>query len=384
MRVCHVCLSHPSDDSRVFSRECVSLVAAGYEVHLIARSSQTREYCDQGVIVHPWPAFASRARRFSAALGVAREARAIRADLYHVHEPELLAPILVAAGRRPVIWDAHEPYQEKVFEKSWIPERLKPVVSTGWKLAEWLLLGRCAAVVAVSDLMANRLVSANRRVCVLHNYSRLNMPAPVANPVAGRRRNSCVFAGSLSQPNNVMGMIRAIGILKERGLDIRLELAGNAEDQASMDAINEEIRTLDIMDRVTFHGRLSREDALQLQAQSGIGLVIELLNAGNKVGYPIKMFELMSLGVPLVYSDLPTFQAVAGESKCGIPVDPNHTEQVADAIARIVNDAQLADRLGAAGNAAIQQRFNWELEEPKLLNLYRDLIGAPRLRAREN
>ena len=384
MRVCHVCLSHPADDSRVFSRECLSLAAAGYEVHLIARSSQTKEYCDQGVIVHPWPAFSSRYKRFAAGIRVARQARAIGADLYHVHEPELLAPTLAAIGGRPVIWDAHEPYQDKLFERAWIPQRLKPAVSVGWKMAEWLLVRRCAAVVTVSALMAKHFESMHRRVCVLHNYPRLNILAAGTDLGAGRRRNRCVFAGSLTQPNYILGIIRTIAVLKRRGLEIGLDLAGKPESQAFMDTMLETIRTLDIQDRVKFHGLLSRQNAIRLQAQSGIGLVVAWPNAGNKVGYPIKMFELMALGLPLVYSDLPTFRAVAGESHCGLPVDPDNVEQVADAIARIASDERFADRLGAAGCTAIQQRFNWELEEPKLLNLYRDLIGAPHLRAREN
>jgi glycosyltransferase involved in cell wall biosynthesis len=382
MKVCHVCLSHPADDSRVFSRECVSLAAAGYEVHLIARSGETKEYCDQGVIVHPWPAFPSRAKRFLAALQVAREARTIDADLYHVHEPELLAPTLAAVGNRPVIWDAHEPYRDKIFERPWIPERLKPTVSAGWSMAEWLLLRRCAAVVTVSDLMAKLFEHMHRRVCVLHNYSRLNIMA--AGKIPGRRRNRCVFAGTLSRPNNVLGLIRAIAILKKRGLLIGLDLAGKYESQIFMDEINQEVRALDIADRVIFHGLLSRKDAVQLQMQSGIGLVIEEANAGANVGYPIKMFELMALGIPLVYSDLPTFRTVAGESQCGLPVDPDNCEQIADAIAVIANDEKFASQLGAAGRTAIQEKFNWELEESKLLNLYRELIGGPHLRGPQN
>jgi len=384
MRVCHVCLSHPADDSRVFSRECLSLAVAGYEVHLIARSDRTGAYRDHGVTVHPWPAFTSRAQRFLAAVRVAHQARAIGADLYHVHEPELLAPTLAAVGNRPVVWDAHEPYQEKVFERAWIPDRLKPAVSTAWKVAERLLLRRCAAVVTVSDMMAAHFEPLHRRVCVLHNYSRLEILLIRADPMPARRRNRCVFAGSLSRSNNIMGAIRAISILKKRGLEIGLDLAGKFESPEFMNCVNDEIRALDIADRVTFHGLLSRQDALRLQAQSGIGLTIELSNAGNKVGYPIKMFELMALGVPLVYSDLPNFRAVAGEPQCGLAVDPDRLEQVADAIARLAADQPLAVRLAAAGRAAIQQRFNWELEESRLLSLYRDLIGAPDSRNRKS
>ena len=383
MRVCHVCLGHRADDPRVFAKECVSLVAAGYEVHLIARSSQTREYCDQGVIVHPWPAFSSRAKRVAAGIRVARQARAIQADLYHVHEPELLVPTLAAVGDRPVIWDAHEPYQDKIFERAWIPQSLKPAVSTGWKMAEWFLVHRCAAVVTVSDLMAASFKRMHQRVCVLHNYPRLNILKTGTDLHGARHRNRCVFAGTLAESNYILGMIQAIGILKKRGVEIGLDLAGEPESQAFMDLMIETTRTLDVQDRVRFHGLLPRSDAIRLQAESGIGLVVTKPNAGNRVGYPIKLFELMALGVPIVYSDLPTFREIASNSQCGLAVDAENLEQVADAIVRIAGDEQFADRMGASGRTTIQQFFNWEREEPGLLNLYRELVGQPQSRARD-
>jgi glycosyltransferase involved in cell wall biosynthesis len=384
MRVCHVCIGHRTDDPRVFAKECVSLAAAGYEVHLIARSSQTREYCDQGVIVHPWPTFSSRARRVAAGIRVARQARAIQADLYHVHEPELLAPTLAAVGDRPVIWDAHEPYQDKIFERPWIPQSLKPAVSAGWKMAERVLVRRCAAVVTVSTLMAGSFEHLHRRVCILHNYPRLNILKSGTDLLRPRRRNRCVFAGTLAESNYILGMIQAIGILKKRGVEIGLDLAGEPESQAFSDRMIETTRTLDVQDRVKFHGLLPRTDAIRLQAESGIGLVVTKPNAGNRVGYPIKLFELMALGLPIVYSDLPTFREVVGSSQCGLAVDAENLEQVADAIARIAGDEQFADQLGDAGRTAVRQIFNWEHEEPALLNLYRELIGQPQSRARDD
>ena len=143
MRVCHVCLGHRADDPRVFAKECVSLVAAGYEVHLIARSSQTREYCDQGVIVHPWPAFSSRAKRVAAGIRGLPGRRVLFKQICIMCTSQNFSfQPLAAVGDRPVIWDAHEPYQDKrIFERAWIPTiAAKPAVSTGWKMAEWFLV----------------------------------------------------------------------------------------------------------------------------------------------------------------------------------------------------------------------------------------------------
>ena len=125
----------------------------------------------------------------------------------------------------------------------------------------------------------------------------------------------------LRRSNYILGMIQAIGILKKRGVEIGLDLPGEPESQAFMDLMIETTRTLDVQDRVRFHGLLPRSDAIRLQAESGIGLVVTKPNAGNRVGYPIKLFELMALGVPIVYSDLPTFREIASNSQCGLAVE---------------------------------------------------------------
>lgn len=107
-KVCHVCSGHSSDDSRVLHRECRSLAEAGYEVHLIAADTSSKSYKSGNVIIHPLPRCASSIRRMSRRWAVADIAARISADLYHVHEPELLGPVLNRVGDTPVIYDVHE------------------------------------------------------------------------------------------------------------------------------------------------------------------------------------------------------------------------------------------------------------------------------------
>jgi glycosyltransferase involved in cell wall biosynthesis len=68
---------------------------------------------------------------------------------------------------------------------------------------------------------------------------------------------------------------------------------------------------------------------------------------------------------------------IGGESGAGIMVDPTKPERIADAIESLVRDPDGARRMGEAGKAAVRDRFNWQAESTKLLDLYRQLIGAP-------
>src|SRR5271157_89469 len=152
MRVCHVCSGHSEDDGRVFHRQCVTLAEAGYEVHLIARSARHEAYSNRAVSIHPLPDPKSRQERLARRWSVARMAASLCPDLYHVHEPELLGPVLAVAGPHPVIWDVPESYLDVLMDRHWIPKWARPVVRTAWDIRERQLVRRCAGVVVVTDL----------------------------------------------------------------------------------------------------------------------------------------------------------------------------------------------------------------------------------------
>ena len=126
-KVCHVCSGHSSDDSRVLHKECRSLAQEGYEVHLIAADTNSINYKSGNVIIHPLPRYTSSIRRISRRWAVADMAARISADLYHVHEPELLGPVLNRVGNTPVIYDVHESYLDVLGHRSWIPRPIRPL-----------------------------------------------------------------------------------------------------------------------------------------------------------------------------------------------------------------------------------------------------------------
>ncbi len=372
-KVCHVCSAHPADDPRVFARSCVALAEAGYEVHLVARSDRKSSYRDHDVTVHPVPAWRSRRERMARRNEAAALAKSVAPDLYHVHEPELLGPVLARAGGKPVIWDAHESYLDVVQEREWIPRPLRPAVRLAWDLQERSYLRGCAAVITVTEPIAVRYRKLHRTVLVLANYPELSRIPPV--PTSERDRTACVFAGGIMQNRGIGQVIAALGILQGRGIPVSFDLAGSIDEPIYFEQLMAEAVRLGVRDRIRYHGVLSKKDALELQRRCGIGLVPNLRTFGNnRLGLPGKLLEFMASGLPVVYSDLPSYRQVADSAGAGFAVDPARPEEIADAIQKLVEDPGTYDRMAAAARHAIERRFNWGQEKIKLLDLYRKLM----------
>src|SRR5437763_16254403 len=99
IRIVHITSAHPALDTRIFHKECRSLAGAGYDVFLLGAHplNERRE----GVIRRGLGKSRGRAHRMTTKqLALCREALRLKADIYHIHDPELLgiALLLRASG----------------------------------------------------------------------------------------------------------------------------------------------------------------------------------------------------------------------------------------------------------------------------------------------
>jgi len=365
-RICHICSGHPVDDGRVFHRDCVSLASEGYDVHLIARGEGSRPFTRKGVVVHPLPRPSNRLARIMERKAIAALAGDLEPALFHVHEPELLGPVLARAGARPVIWDVHESYLEVLLDRPWIPRALRPLARAAWDRQERILIKRCAAIAAATGGVAARYRSLHPDVEVIANVPSID-PDPF-DPSARRDGRTCVFTGVLADNRGLRETLRALSLLKNRGLDVPLVIAGGPAGYAEQ--LLQEASALGIRDQVKYLGALMKEEVVGVQNSSSIGLVPHLPYGNNLRAWPVKMLEFMSVALPLVYSDLPGHAEIVADTEAGIAVDPTNPVSIADAIESLVKSPDTARRMGQSGRRAVRQRLNWEAESRKLMQLY--------------
>ncbi|MFC0559252.1 glycosyltransferase [Halalkalibacter alkalisediminis] len=82
----------------------------------------------------------------------------------------------------------------------------------------------------------------------------------------------------------------------------------------------------------------------------------------------------MKAGIPILCSDFPSWKAFVLKYKCGIAVNPNHPEEVKEAINFLIANPEQAKEMGRNGQTIIHERLNWDTEKDKLVQWYNGLL----------
>jgi glycosyltransferase involved in cell wall biosynthesis len=88
---------------------------------------------------------------------------------------------------------------------------------------------------------------------------------------------------------------------------------------------------------------------------------------------PVKMFEYMAAGIPVIASNFPLWQEIFSTSECGICVNPLDPKAIGEAIQYLMDHPDEAEQMGRNGRKAVEEKYNWVIEEKKLLDLYAGL-----------
>ena len=138
VRAVHMTTVHQPDDVRIFAKQCRTLAALGYDVHLVAASASGEVVRDGVRARGRRPRLLGERFRMTRTVAQAlRTASALDADVYHLHDPELIpAGLMLARGGKRVVYDAHEDLPADILDKAWIRPRLRTHVSRPAELLE--------------------------------------------------------------------------------------------------------------------------------------------------------------------------------------------------------------------------------------------------------
>jgi len=134
--------------------------------------------------------------------------------------------------------------------------------------------------------------------------------------------------------------------------------------------------------RVRELGFVAQDEVWTWYSRSDAGLVCLAPLPRFRESLPVKLFEYMAAGLPVIASDFPLFRDIVESSGCGVCVNPQNPVDIAWAVRSLAADRARCREMAEAGPVAVREKYNWEAEARTLLLVYGRLVagGASRRR----
>jgi glycosyltransferase involved in cell wall biosynthesis len=210
-----------------------------------------------------------------------------------------------------------------------------------------------------------RLFGPRPRTAVVPNGCDIPKEREFTPPSEDKR---IVYAGQLYPWKGVDVLLRAFARLEEG----ELVIAGGLQGESDFDRVSNLARSLNLENRVRFLGSLPPKDVARELARATVVAAPFLKSAmTSEHTSPIKAFEAMAAGRPLLISDTAASREIVEDGRTGLVVPPGNVEAWAAALERVLSDRSLQMALArAAFEKAIQ--YSWGRRAERI----EDFLGA--------
>lgn len=187
----------------------------------------------------------------------------------------------------------------------------------------------------------------------LYNGIDLQRFRPSRTPRGG---NLILSVGRLVEKKGFDVLIRACSLLAEWGLEFECEIIGKGDHQSKLQKL---IDTYGLQTRVRLVGPKPQEEVRKAYQHAAIfALPCIIGQDGNRDGLPTVLLEAMATGLPVVSTALTGIPEIIDDDENGLVVPPGDAEALAKALASLLENPTLRERMGMAGRRKVEQCFD--------------------------
>jgi glycosyltransferase involved in cell wall biosynthesis len=196
---------------------------------------------------------------------------------------------------------------------------------------------------------------------------------PVDNPAAVRRQfglgnEPCVlFVGSLIPRKGLPFLVEAAKKIVKSQAQTKFLIVG---DGPLRNQLADSLKAADLLGNFVFLGKI-KEDVLPAVYNCADVFALPSIQEGQG----IVLLEAQASGKPVVAFDIGGVNEAVCNGETGLLVKPRSSEELADALLKILSDASLRQKMGGAGRKFISENFTWDICAQKMNEVYREALN---------
>jgi glycosyltransferase involved in cell wall biosynthesis len=246
--------------------------------------------------------------------------------------------------------------------KAYIPLVFRKTISATFERFENRICSKLSGIVTSTPFIKMRFSKINNAVTEVQNFPFIEEFSKDDSATVESPQDYVCYVGAISKVRGILNIVKAMAFVE----NAKLLLAGKFETEELRDNA---IRT-EGWDKVVELGFVDREEVKKTLQKSTAGLVVLEPTINYLDSIPIKMFEYMAAGIPVIASNFKYWKDLIKEENCALFVDPIDPDNIAEAISTLMKDKDRAKAMGENGRNAVLEKFNWSREEEKLLAFY--------------
>jgi glycosyltransferase involved in cell wall biosynthesis len=377
MKICVLTNMHPIKDDRIYYKQVLSLAKRYSDLTLIApKENGWPQALHPSVRYKPLPKTPGLVGRLRSILTAAIFVRQIKPDVCHFHDYDLVlaVPLIRALTGAKIIYDAHEAYPEMFKLSSRVPPALRTLGAWVVNFVEKSLTQLCALVITADEATAKAFRKYNIPASTVFNFPPLGlfesdsqMEAALKRRYTGR--TLLIYQGTMSEDRGLFHMLRAMDMIHRKDPSILLLLIG-LDVPELLQRTKETIDRLNIADAVEILPWVDHEKIGSYMRICDIGLIPWQPCEKYQMNLPIKLFEYMACGLPVLSANLRPIASFLSPSGAGRLYDSTDDRALAEAVRDMLANPEKLERMRARGLEAVQSQWNWSKMEQKLLKIY--------------
>lgn len=380
-----VTTDHSPLDDRIYYKECLSLLQAGFVVHIICHADPSGkvfdmggkkqvnkngelEWTENGVYIHAikrvntfWQKLLNKILLSNYYNEIVAKGRSLNADVYHAHEPTslFLAQKIAKGSKAKVIFDSHE---------SWRGGSIRE------QIIKWICLPKLKYLITANLITRGALLHSNRALEteVIYNFAHPKF-FPYQHDDAKYNYPIIVHDGYIPFNRGLKQMVEAIKLLKPEYPNIKFRILGETLGDEKK-YLYDFIQAHNLQENIEETGWKDYLSIGKYLSDCSIGLITKTPTPNNILGGPaIKLFHYLHYGIAVIDNNLPESSYFLNISKSGISLKERNPQDLYIAIKILLNNKELLKKYGN-NSLVFSQSHNWYSEEKKLIEFYFQVV----------